>query len=111
MPEKRSSRELIPLKVPLSDANILVPSRVPYHCPEQKSLKEFLESLKSSKSKLIVEEKVEMKTHKFKLLKDVPQLNLPPRLSDPTSIENQNSEGNFSANHHLQAEGTEKGER
>lgn len=46
---------------------------IPYHCPEQKSLKDFLESLKSTKSKLVVEEKVELKTHKFKLLKDVPK--------------------------------------
>lgn len=45
---------------------------VPYHCPEQKSLKDFLASLKSSKAKLVVEEKVDIKTHKFKLLvKDV----------------------------------------
>lgn len=46
---------------------------VPYHCPEQKSLKDFLASLQSTKSKLVVEEKVEIKTHKFKLLKNEPK--------------------------------------
>lgn len=46
---------------------------VPYHCPEQKSLKDFLASLQSTKCKLVVEEKVEIKTHKFKLLKNEPK--------------------------------------
>lgn len=36
-------------------------------------MKDFLERLQSRKSALVVEEKVEMKTHKFKLLKDIPK--------------------------------------
>lgn len=74
--------------LPLS---LLCISRVPYHCPEQKSLKEFLEALKSSKSKLVVEEKVEMKTHKFKLMKDVPKVAVPEEVAtdaSPVQIEN-----------------------
>lgn len=60
---------------------------VPYHCPEQKSLKDFLEALQSSKGRLVVEEKVEIKTHKFKLLKDV------PKLTDPDSVAPLETEG------------------
>lgn len=36
-------------------------------------MKDFLATLRSNKAALVVEEKVEIKTHKFKLLKDVPQ--------------------------------------
>lgn len=72
----------MPEKTNLSKKLVRLPSflgltysifRVPYHCPEQKSLKEFLESLKITKSKLVTEEKVEVKTTKYKLLKDLPR--------------------------------------
>lgn len=55
---------------------------MPYHCPEQKSLKDFLESLKNSKAKLVAEEKVEIKTHKFKLLQDLPKVERPETNAD-----------------------------
>lgn len=60
---------------------------VPYHCPEQKSLKDFLASLKVNKSKIITEEKVEKQTTKLKLLKDLPRAEIAPNMiNDPDSV-------------------------
>lgn len=85
MHEKISWSKLYRLIFIIEGVIITLYFSVPYHCPEQYPLKEFLQRLKASKGTLISEEKVEIKTSKLKLLKDVPRLEIP--VPDPGTSE------------------------